>query len=225
MIQRAPEAGACAGCSIGAAFGGGSEPRCPMIERPRAAGACVYLAGEPAERIFFVKRGAVTLSREVDQGRSDSVTWTVRRPGTVLGAEALVRDTYLDSARAITDVVVCVASRAEVSAWMTSREGAGRALLECVLLTHCADAPRRAGSEGSAQQRVASWLLEQAREPQSALPRQVVAALLGMLPETLSRALAALAARGVVEVTRKDVRVLDARALESIAAGAGERPR
>jgi CRP-like cAMP-binding protein len=218
MVQQ-PLGGACAGCAIGslASIGDG---RCPMVERQRSAGACLYIAGEPAERVLFVKRGAITLAREVDHGRSESLTWTVRRPGTVLGAEALVRPTYLDSARAVTDVVVCVASRDEVSTWMRAHDGAARVLLECVLLTQCADAPRRAGSDGSAQQRVAAWLLEQAREPQSSLPRQVVAALLGMLPETLSRALAALAARGLVEVTRKSVRVLDEGALEAIASGA-----
>ena len=218
MVQQ-PLGGACAGCAIGAPSMPGGDSRCPMIERHRSAGACLYIAGEPAERILFVKRGAITLAREIDHGRSESVTWTVRRPGTVLGVEALVRETYLDSARAVTDVVVCVASRDDVGAWMGSRDGAARALLDCVLLTPCADAPRRAGSEGSAQQRVAAWLLEQAREPQSSLPRQVVAALLGMLPETLSRALGALASRGLVEVTRKTVRVLDEHALEEVAAG------
>lgn len=221
MIQRLPDGSACAGCAIGGVAGG--DGRCPMVERQRSAGACLYLAGEGAERIMFVKRGAVTLSRDVEHGRTESVTWAVRRPGSVLGAEALVRDTYLDSARAVTDVTVCVAPREDVRGWLHAREGAGRALLECVLLTQCADAPRRAASEGSAQQRVASWLLEQAPEQPSPLPRQVVAALLGMLPETLSRALTALAGRGLVEVSRKAVRVIDARALEEVAAGAPAR--
>lgn len=195
-----------------------------MVERQRSAGAVLYLAGEAAERIMFVKRGAVTLARDVDHARGEGVTWTVRRPGSVLGAEALVRATYLDSARAVTDVIVCVAQLEEVDAWMRTREGAGRALLECVLSTQCADAPRRASSEGSARQRVASWLLEQARDPAAALPRQVVAALLGMLPETLSRALASLASRGLIEVTRKSVRVIDVAALEGVAAGAERGP-
>lgn len=223
MLQRLPEPAACAGCAIGTAAGSGADGRCPMVERRRAAGACLYVAGEPAERILFVKRGAVTLAREVDHSRSEGVTWTVRRPGSVLGAEALVRETYLDSARAVTDVVVCVASREEVDGWMRYREDAARALLTCVLLTQCADAPRRSGSEGSAQQRAAAWILEQAGDPGSALPRQVVASLLGMLPETLSRALAALAARGLVEVTRRSVRVIDGQALEELAGGAGTR--
>jgi CRP/FNR family transcriptional regulator len=196
-----------------------------MVDRQRAAGACLFVAGEPAERIMFVKRGAVTLSREAGSGRGEGVTWTVRRPGSLLGAEALVRETYLDSARAVTDVVVCTASREEIDAWMRSRDGASRAFLECVLLAQCEDAPRRAGSEGSAQQRVASWILEESRGERPGLPRNVVAALLGMLPETLSRALAALSARGVITVTRRTVDVRDAEALEAVASGHADRAK
>lgn len=111
------------------------------------------------------------------------MAWAVRRPGSLVGVEALVRDTYLDTARAVTDVVVCVASREETQGWLHAREPAARAVLECVLLALCSDAPRRAGADGSARQRVASWLLEQPRGQSQALPRNVVAGLLGMLPE------------------------------------------
>jgi CRP-like cAMP-binding protein len=138
----------------------------------------------------------------------------------LLGAEALVRDTYLDTARAVTDVLVCVASREDVDSWLRTREQAGRAMLELVVLAQCSDAPRRSSSEGSAEERVASWLLEQGDEGTAALPRHVVAGLLGMLPETLSRALASLASRGLVAVSRKHVEVLDAAGLEQLASGA-----
>ena len=45
------------------------------------------------------------------------------------------------------------------------------------------------------------------------IPRRVVAGLLGMQPETFSRALASLAAAGAVSVTRKSIRVADFDAL------------
>lgn len=220
VVRRLAESGnGCSTCRLGIAAGVGAGGRCPWIDIQRPAGACLYVAGERAERILFVKRGAVTLSRESGRRRDDEVTWAVRRPGSLLGAEALVRDTYLDTARAVTDVLVCVASREDVDMWMRTREQAGRAMLECVMLAICADAPRRSSSEGNAEERVASWLLEQGSEPSTTLPRNVVAALLGMLPETLSRALASLASRGLVAVSRKHVEVLDAAALELVAAG------
>jgi CRP-like cAMP-binding protein len=72
---------------------------------------------------------------------------------------------------------------------------------------------------------VASWLLEQGDDRSAPLPRNVVAALLGMLPETLSRALASLASRGLIAVSRKHVEVLDAAALEQVAAGIRDNSR
>lgn len=223
VVRRLAESGSgCANCRLGMAAGVGAGERCPWVDVHRPAGACLFVAGEAASRMLFVKRGAVTLSRESGRRRDDEVTWAVRRPGSLLGAEALVRDTYLDTARAVTDVLVCVASREDVDGWLRARPEAARAMLEVVMQAHCADAPRRSSSEGNAEERVASWLLEQTSDA-APLPRNVVAALLGMLPETLSRALAALATRGLIEVSRKHVAVLDAAALEAVAAG--ERPR
>jgi CRP-like cAMP-binding protein len=197
--------------------------RCPMVSRPRPAGTWLLVAGEPSERIMYLQRGAVTLSREGGDARHAGVIWAVRRAGSLLGIEALVRDTYLDSARAITDVVVCTAARAEIDGWLSTREGSARALLDCVLLAQCADAPRRASSDGSAQQRVAAWLLESGAEVAD-VPRNVTATLLGMLPETFSRALAALAARSLIQVTRRSVTIVDAEGLEQAASGQGDRP-
>ena len=49
------------------------------------------------------------------------------------------------------------------------------------------------------------------------MPRHVVASLLGMVPETLSRALAQLARTGAIEVTRQAVRIRDSQALKEAA--------
>lgn len=219
MVQRPVDGGmsGCAGCRLGVAAGVGRGGRCPMVEGHRRAGASLYVAGEPAEKICMVRQGAVSLSREAGDGRGEGMTWTVRRPGSLLGVEALVRGTYLDSARAVTDIKVCVADRDDVEGWMRSRESATRAILECVLLAQCSDVPRRASSDGNACQRVATWILE-SRDQQPGLPRKVVAPLLGMLPETLSRALGTLADRGLIRVTRRQVEVLDEAALEATAA-------
>ncbi|MFO0555817.1 MAG: Crp/Fnr family transcriptional regulator [Polyangiaceae bacterium] len=187
-----------------------------MLDRSKRAGTSLFLEGEPIDKVYFLKRGLVSLSRAVD-ARASGV-WTVRRPGSVLGLEGMSRDTYLDSARAVSDVVVCVASLESVRAWLASRADAAFAMLGCVVRAQCTDAPRRAGADGSSVVRVATWLLDPDAQAQAVgVPRAVVANLLGMEPETLSRALAVLARRGLIEVGRKKVAVLDSLALRRVA--------
>ncbi|MBK6514490.1 MAG: Crp/Fnr family transcriptional regulator [Polyangiaceae bacterium] len=214
---------ACAKCPIGAASGVGRGECCVMLDRSRRAGANLFVEGEPAEKVWFVKRGLVSLSRAVD-ARAAAV-WTLRRPGSILGLEGLQRPTYLDTANAVTDVVVCVASKDAVQAWLARRSGAALALLGCVVEAQCTDAPRRAGADGNSVVRVATWLLDAEAQNQAiGAPRAVIAGLLGMEPETLSRALAALASRGLVQVSRKSVSITDRAGLSSLAEGEVKAP-
>jgi CRP-like cAMP-binding protein len=219
MAAREIETGAfaCASCPIGSTAGVGHGGRCPLVDRRRRTGAYLYMEGAAAEKIWFVKQGSVVLSREADDRRGEGIAWTVRGPGALLGAEGLVRPTYLDSARAVADTTVCTASREALSQWLGAREGAARAVLDLVLLAQSVDAPGRSGSDGNATRRVAAFLLEDPRGTSPTLPRRVVAGLLGMLPETLSRALRALSELGFVEVTRRSVRIVDRPGLEDAA--------
>lgn len=190
-----------------------------MIDRRRAAGTCLFVAGEPADTIFYVKHGAVALSRASGDKRGEGTPHAIRRAGSLLGLEGLVRENYLDTARTVTESTLCVASRSDMQAWL-GKVGTARALLDCVLLTIASDNPRRATADGSAPQRVAEWLLDSAdRKASRSLPRSVIAGLLGMKPETMSRAVAALAKRGAVVTNRMRIEVVDRGLLRSIADG------
>ncbi len=190
-----------------------------MVDRRRAAGTCLFVAGERAETFFYVKHGAVALSRAAGDREGEGTPHAIRRAGSLLGVEGIVRDTYLDSARTVTETTLCAAPRNEMLGWL-ARDQAARTLLECVLLTWCADNPRRATADGSAAQRVAEWLLEGGeRMAVRSLPRSVVAGLLGMKPETMSRAVAALAKRGAVVTNRMRIEVVDRSLLRAIADG------
>jgi CRP-like cAMP-binding protein len=204
---------------MGRAFGVGHGGVCPMVDRPRSAGAFIYLEGEPAETVYYVKHGAVVLQRDADEPSRDGVAWTVRRAGALIGTEALVRATYVDSARAVTDVVLCAAPRELARAWVASRHPASGALLELVVRAQCSDVPRGAGADGNAVRRVARWLLDQPKQHGPQLPRGVVAELLGMEPETLSRALSSLASTRAIEVSRRRIDVVDAHELRAVADG------
>ena len=164
----------------------------------------VYLEGYAAHTIWFVKRGTVLLSRAGDDGADHPRL--VRGPGTFIGLEALIRPTYADSARTTVPTILCGTSREAFDAWL----GAGtpaRMALEQVLHATIADPPRGASADGPATRRVARWLLDAGTPPQ--LPRHVVASLLGMAPETLSRALATLRHDGAIAVTPRGLQIQD----------------
>ncbi|MBI4956270.1 MAG: Crp/Fnr family transcriptional regulator [Myxococcales bacterium] len=211
----------CGECPVGSVSGCAKGSRCPLVDRRRPAGTLLYVVGEPVETVWFIKYGAVMLSRAADDRRGEGTPWAVRRRGSFLGLEGLVRPTYLDSARALTDVTLCGAPRTDVLQWLGSTDGGARVLLEGMLLAQSADTPRRTNADGSALERVAAWLCESSADNSVlTLPRRVVAGLLGMQPETLSRCLAALSDQGALRVTRRSIEVTSRDKLESIATGA-----
>lgn len=207
--------GNCVACPVGEASNVAMGDHCPMVEYEWKAGATLFSAGEPAETVLFLNHGTVVLSKPSDD---EGIAWAVRGPGSFLGLEGLVRDRYVDSARAITDVRACGTTRGSMHAWFDDKARAARTVLQCALHAQVEDSPRRASADGSAVRRVAGWLLDAGHGQEwHGLPRRLVAGFLGMQPETLSRALASLATRGALEVTRRSITVTNRDALTQAA--------
>jgi CRP-like cAMP-binding protein len=210
----------CRRCPVGIASGVAERGQCPFVPRKRAAGAVLHVAGERVERVAFVKKGAVLITRSVDEERVEGTPWAVRRSGSFLGLEGLVGTHHLDSARALTDVILCSATLDAVQAWLEGRRTAALIVLDAVLRSGTRERPPRGNADGTAPQRAASWLLENAdRRLPGVTPRRVMAGLLGMRPETLSRALRTLAERGAIRHGRATIEILDRARLRSIAFG------
>ena len=210
----------CRRCPVGIASGVAERGRCPFVPRKRAAGAVLHVAGEGVERVSFIKKGAVLITRSVDEERVEGTPWAIRRPGSFLGLEGLVGTPHLDSARALTDVTLCSAALDAVEAWLASRRTAARVVLDSALRSGTRERPLRGNADGTAPRRAASWLLENAdRRLPGAMSRRVMAGLLGMRPETLSRALRTLAQRGAIRHGRTNIEILDRGRLRSIANG------
>jgi len=194
--------GSCASCAIGKACGVGHGPLCPFVTRHRRAGEHLQRQGEAATSVSFIKSGAVALLRELPGGET---LRAVRGGGALIGLEILLGDRYLDSARALTDVTVCELSRAGLDAFL-GQAAAARAVLEQAV-RGLVDAPRGAGPDGNATCRVARWILDGGAA--ATVPRQMAASLLGMVPETLSRALAELRRRGAIDASRRSIAIRD----------------
>ena len=213
----------CRRCPVGIASGVAERDRCPFVPRKRPAGAVLHVAGERVERVAFIKKGAVLITRAVDEERVEGTPWAVRRSGSFLGLEGLVGMHHLDSARALTDVTLCSATLDAVQTWFETRRTAARIVLDSVLRSGTRERPPRGNADGTAPRRTASWLLENAdRRLAGVTPRRVLAGLLGMRPETLSRALRTLAERGAIRHGRATIEILDRARLRSIAFGGKE---
>jgi CRP-like cAMP-binding protein len=116
MAKR--DLGSCCKCHIGQAANVENGGICPFVPRDTAAGESIFDEGDPADRVWFVKQGAVIVSRSCcDNGGGDEAR-KIEIEGAVLGVEALFRDTYLDSVRALTRVTLCSASRHVVNGWL-----------------------------------------------------------------------------------------------------------
>jgi CRP-like cAMP-binding protein len=183
-----------------------------MTPRALSAGAMLSIEGAPVDRVWYVVDGVVALVREAGERRGVGVPWTTRRPGSLVGEEALVQGEYADSAIALTHVTACSAEAEVFRRWAADGGArASHAVMEAVIRTRCADGPRASSAEGTASRRVARWLAEECRGSVApGIPRSVIAGLLGMLPETFSRALARLVTRGAITVSRKQISVVDA---------------
>jgi CRP/FNR family transcriptional regulator len=204
----------CLTCPCGKAAGVAEGRVCPLVRRTRPRGTCVYLEGEEAERVWYVQRGTVVLSRSLRPDGTESPR-AVRRAGSLIGLEALVRNTYLDRARVTSDAILCGATAEVMDAWLREA-GPARMALDLMLQAEQADSPRRASSDGSATQRVVRWLLAEAEGGDTSVPRGTIAGLLGMTPETLSRTLTRLHRAGALVVTRRSVRIRDAALLRRL---------
>ena len=181
----------------------------PFREARRGRYNIIYLQGEPATQIYFVQRGTVSLHRMSSEERALGRTRALRHAGSFIGIEGLIDPNYRDSARAETDLLLCAASRERVADWVHQEQVCWQ-VLRNVLQTEDEELLPLAAPDGTALQRVASWILDGNQSERSDnIQRKVIADLLGMRPETMSRALHTLEREGLVEVSRRSLLIVD----------------
>jgi CRP-like cAMP-binding protein len=167
--------------------------------------------------VYFVKEGFVSLSAVSPRG--SEMVLTLRGPSSLLCTEALRSEASPYEVRALSRVRLCGLAGDSLNQWVGPEQGPARAVLDLVLSESKLQRDEVNYRQGDCLARVARFALAHARflaDRPNAVRKQVVARLLGMRAETLSRCLTRLERDGVVDASR-GVRVLDSRRLAAIA--------
>jgi CRP-like cAMP-binding protein len=145
----------------------------------------------------------------------------VRGPETLLGIEVLLGQPVPYQVWSLTDVVLCAIDAAQFRAWTGSLNTPIGAVLDMTLREASRRVADRQALEGTAVQRIARFLVasHEAGSPDDPLDLQqrIIARVLSMRPETLSRAMAKLREDDALEPGR-NVRIKDLDALRRLAA-------
>jgi CRP-like cAMP-binding protein len=203
----------CNACSLGIA----SQGKCRLTPATREPGSTICAQGERPRTVFFVKEGFVALSAVSPRG--SELLLSLRGPSSLLCTEALQGEPSPYEVRALSRVRVCGIGSDALAQWIGPEKSAARVVLDLLLTESRQQRDEVNWRQGDCLSRVARFALAHARflaDRPNAVRKQVVARLLGMRAETLSRCLTRLEQEGVVDASR-GVRVLDHRRLAAIA--------
>jgi CRP-like cAMP-binding protein len=212
-VLSTPPVNDCNACSLGIA----SQGRCRFTPTTREGGATLCAQGERPRAVYFIKEGFVSLSAVSPRG--SEMLLTLRGTASLVCTEAMRQEPSTFEVRALTRIKLCGIAGDEMCCWIGPEKSPARAVLELLLGEGKLQRDEVNYRQGDCLSRVARFALAHARflaDRPNAVRKQVVARLLGMRPETLSRCLTRLERDGVVDASR-GVRVLDAHRLATIA--------
>lgn len=188
--------------------------------RLQDSGEILFRRGEPALQLFGVVHGAVRVYRDAPGGRQ-KVLHLLAAPALVAEVPVLMGAQYPATAACSESSTVVVISRQALRRQLARDPELPLRLLGAALeRLHELTGSLAAHGERSATARVAAYLMGWARgQPELELPapKKDVASYLGLQPESLSRALAALREAGAIAVEDKTIRFLDPAALSRLA--------
>jgi CRP-like cAMP-binding protein len=167
--------------------------------------------------VYLIKAGLVSLSAA--NARGAELMLMVRGPNSLLCVEAMRGQSSPYEVRALSRVRLCSLAAEEMKRWIGPLRGPAQAILDLLLEEYGAQRAEVNFREGSCLSRVARFALAYATflaERPDAVRKQVLARMLGMRPETLSRCLTRLERLGAIDASH-GVRVEYPRLLSSIA--------
>ena len=194
--------------------------RASMIKR--ASGTLLFEQHEPAKRFYLLLQGQIKLFRLSPDG-NEKVIEIITPPGTFAEALMFLESPYYPvNAQALRDSrLIAIDANDYLDMLRGSAETCLALLGDLSQRLHGLVREIDHLTLHSASCRVAGYLREQAgnhrREIELSMSKGVLASLLSVTPETFSRILKQLSARGIIKVSGKRVEILDSDALQDVA--------
>ncbi len=192
----------------------------PHLYHPQES---LFHSGTPALALYCVRSGTIKLFRWLHNG--DQVVVGARGAGDLLGMRALLTETpFATTATALEPSIVCTIPRESVLELVCESSAMGYQLLKRLARDSCMLEDQLVErTHDRVGKRTARFLLQQMRghkteasrpEPIGlSMSREEMAQFVGTTPETLSRTLHRFAADGILDVERRQIRVLNISAL------------
>jgi CRP/FNR family transcriptional regulator, nitrogen fixation regulation protein len=200
LISHLPPAPGPSRCTEGSAFAQAMRMMGAVMSFPRNSE--IFGENEPAHYVYCVISGSVRTHKILSDGRRQVGGFYL--PGDVFGLEFADEHTF--SAEAVADAKVVVVKRGAIAALAGSDTAIGRALFALTGRELRRAQDRVLLLVKSAQERVASFLLEMAERAGAGntielpMSRQDIADYLGLTIETVSRTLTGLESAATIEV-------------------------
>lgn len=187
------------------------------------AGRIFYMPEQTGEVLFLLKQGRVQLYRISPDGKKLVVA--TLGPGAVFGEMSLIGQGMHNSfAEALEDCLLCVMSRADVEHLIVTKPKVSLRLLEFTG-RRLQEAERRLEEIAfkSIPSRLASLLIRLSEEEGdntiNGYTHQLLGEMLGTYRETTTQTLNEFKGRGLLEIGRKRIKVLDYEGLVEVAQG------
>jgi CRP-like cAMP-binding protein len=166
----------------------------------RGAGTVLVTQGDRLQEVLIVREGTVLVTCFNSEG--DEVWSSVRGPDTLVGAELLRRGRCEVDVIALTEVRLLRIGAEDFRSWVGSSHSPASAIIDLLLQEISAHSRDRAMTTGSAIARIARFLRERQKMESVGRPfdieQRVLARVLQIRPETLSRTLGKLRNDGIL---------------------------
>ena len=186
-------------------------------------GQVLFVEGEPARGVYMLRTGRAAVSISSSEGRI--ITLRMAQAGDVLGLNAVLRGSSYDTTvKTLEPCRTDFVPRAQLFELIGTSQAGSQAILEMLSqeLTELTERTRSLLLPQTAGARLAKLLLEWSRQSlriHRVLTHEEIAQMICSSRETVTRMLASLSRRKIIEITSDSILIRDCAALERAALG------